>query len=76
MRRRKYIQVKSADVPDLLNQGVAIVDVRRPEEWQLTGIVAGSHLLTFFDAKGDCQPELWLDKLKQLVSIEQPLVFI
>ncbi|MDA3903338.1 MAG: hypothetical protein PF441_07830 [Desulfuromusa sp.] len=74
--RRKYKQIISTTVPDLLQQGAAIVDVRRPEEWQLTGIVAGSHLLTFFDAQGVCQPDQWLRQLEQLVRIEQPLVLI
>jgi rhodanese-related sulfurtransferase len=74
--RRKYIQVKSVDVPDLLNHGAAIVDIRRPEEWQLTGIVAGSELLTFFDAQGQSQPEEWLRQLNAIVADERPLVLI
>ena len=74
--RRKYKQVKSVDVPDLLSYGAAIVDVRRPEEWRLTGIVAGSELLTFFDAKGQSQPEEWLQQLNGLVADDCPLVLI
>ena len=74
--RRKYIQVKSVDVPDLLNQGAAIVDIRRSEEWQLTGIVAGSELLTFFDAQGQSQPEEWLQQLNALVPDDRPLALI
>jgi len=55
--RRKYKQIKSADLPELLQRGASIVDVRRLEEWQLTGIVEGSQLLTFFDEQGNSQPE-------------------
>jgi len=76
MTQRKYRQVRSADTLDLLQQGAAIIDVRRPEEWQLTGIVAGSHLLTFFDVLGNCKPEEWLRQLDQLVPVEQPLLLI
>ncbi len=76
MARKIFKQVKSVDTLELLQQGAAIIDVRRPDEWQLTGIVAGSHLLTFFDEYGGCQPEKWLRQLDQLVSIEQPLLLI
>ena len=74
--RRKYKQVKAEAVPDLLKKGVAIVDVRRQEEWQLTGIVAGSELLTFFDAQGQSQPEEWLQQLNALVPDDHPLALI
>ncbi|MCW8858760.1 MAG: rhodanese-like domain-containing protein [Deltaproteobacteria bacterium] len=74
--RRKYQQILSREVPEQLQQGAAIVDIRRPEEWHLTGIVAGSHLLTFYDAQGDSQPEEWLRDLDQLVPQEQPLLLI
>lgn len=74
--RRKYQQIMSRDVPQQLQQGWAIVDIRRPEEWRLTGIVAGSFLLTFFDEQGGSQPEKWLEQLDQLVPLEQPLLLI
>lgn len=74
--RRKYKQVKGEDVPNLLKMGAAIVDIRRQEEWQLTGIVAGSELLTFFDAHGQSQPEEWLRQLNALVPGDRPLVLI
>ena len=74
--RRKYKQVKSVEIHDLLHQGAAIVDVRRPEEWQLTGIVEGSQLLTFFDNQGNSQPGEWLKLLNQIVPVDQPLLLI
>ena len=76
MTSRPYKQVNSSQVPDLLAQGAAIVDVRRPEEWRQTGIVAGSHLLTFFDAQGNSRPEEWLRELNRLVPEDQPLLLI
>ena len=73
---REYKQIKSANVPELLSRGAAIVDVRRPEEWQLTGTVAESILLTFFDQEGNCNPEKWLQQLNQKVTGDVPLVLI
>ncbi|MEA3362933.1 MAG: hypothetical protein U9Q61_06645 [Thermodesulfobacteriota bacterium] len=74
--RRNYKQIKSADLPELLQQGAAIIDVRRPEEWQLTGVVAGSELLTFFDEQGHSQPGKWMEQLDLLVTSNCPLVLI
>lgn len=74
--RKKYQQILSRDVPELITQGAAIVDIRRVEEWRLTGVVAGSGLLTFFDAQGGSQPEQWLARLDELVPVDQPLVLI
>ena len=76
MMRRKYKQIDCAETRTLLQQGMAIVDVRRPEEWQLTGTVAGSILLTFFDEEGNSAPEEWLQKLNQQVATDVPLVLI
>jgi rhodanese-related sulfurtransferase len=76
MTQRDYKQVPAAQVPEILQRGAAIVDVRRPEEWQLTGTVADSILLTFFDADGNSDPEEWLEKLNQQVSADVPLLLI
>lgn len=74
--RGNYQQVPSRDVPALLAGGAALVDVRRPEEWALTGVVAGSHLLTFFDHAGASRPEVWLRELNRLVPEDCPLLLI
>jgi len=76
MTQRDYKQVPAVQVPEILQRGAAIVDVRRPEEWQLTGTVADSILLTFFDADGNSHPEEWLEKLNQQVSADVPLLLI
>jgi rhodanese-related sulfurtransferase len=76
MTQRDYKQVPAVQVPEILQRGAAIVDVRRPEEWQLTGTVADSILLTFFDADGNSRPEEWLEKLNQQVSADVPLLLI
>ena len=74
--QRDYRLVPAAETPDLLQRGAAIVDVRRPEEWQLTGTVADSIPLTFFDAEGNSDPLGWLEKLTQQVSDDIPLVLM
>ncbi len=72
----KYKQITGSETPPILQQGAAIVDIRRPEEWQLTGTVADSILLTFFDAEGNSDPAGWLQQLNQQVATDVPLVLI
>jgi len=52
--------------------GKILVDIRRPEEWRTTGVIEGSHLLTFHkeDIAG------WLSALTKLASPEDDLVLI
>ena len=72
----KIAQIDNVRLESLLEQGVAIVDIRRPEEWRITGIVAGSHLSTFFDEGGGFDPAVWLALLKPLVLPGKPLILI
>ncbi len=76
MKTKKYNRIRSADVPELLQQGAAIVDVRRPEEWRQTGIVTGSLLLTYSNEQGHCRPEEWVRQLDQLVPADRALLLI
>ncbi|MCK4503766.1 MAG: hypothetical protein KAU22_12090 [Desulfuromonadales bacterium] len=76
MTSHRYQQIESIEVPLILQQGAAIIDIRRSEEWQQTGIVAGSKLLTFFAADRSSQPKEWLRQLNQLVPEEQQLLLI
>lgn len=48
----KYENIDNAQLKELLARGVKMVDVRRVEEWQQTGVVAGSRKLTAFDGRG------------------------
>ncbi len=76
MDTARYRHIDNGELSQLLQDGAAIVDVRRPEEWQQTGIVAGSELLTFFTAEGESNPQEWLQQLDKLVPLEQPLLLI
>ena len=76
MKQQKVIHIPSREVPRLLQQGATLVDVRRPEEWKLTGVVEDSILLTFFDSAGGSQPEEWLRQIDARISVSEPLVLL
>ena len=72
----EVIQVDSAGLERLRAEGVAVIDVRRPDEWRKTGVIEGSHLLTFFDAKGHYDLDRWLPALAAIADADQPVAFI
>ena len=70
-----YAQVDSAGLKALLEQGVPLYDVRRPEEWHKTGVVAGSRTLTFVDASGRLNPD-FLPRFSAEVPQDAPVALI
>ena len=70
------IQVDSAGLERLRADGVAVIDVRRPEEWRKTGVIEGSHLMTFFDKKGRYDLDQWLPALAAIAASDQPVALI
>lgn len=70
-----YTNVDNGQLKTLLAQGVPLYDVRRPEEWRQTGVVAGSRTLTYVDAKGRVNPEL-LPRIQAEVPKDAPIALI
>lgn len=74
--RADVVNIDSAEVARLSASGVAVVDIRTAPEWKATGVIPGSRLLTFFDENGKADPPAWLDKLKNVVKPDQPVILI
>ncbi|PLX36433.1 MAG: peptidylprolyl isomerase [Hyphomicrobiales bacterium] len=71
----KYNDLNNDQLRQKLAAGVKIVDIRRPEEWQQTGVVEGSHLLTVFDKRGRVNPD-FLKKLGEIASPDDEVILI
>lgn len=74
--RKVYKQMDNHQLCKFMQAGGVLVDIRRAEEWRLTGIVEGSVLLTFFTADGSSNPENWLKQLNALVPAEKSIALI
>jgi hypothetical protein len=61
--RAEVIDIDSGQLDTLIKSGIPVVDIRLQSEWEETGIVSGSKLLTFFDEKGRADAPGWLEKL-------------
>lgn len=70
-----YSNLDNEQVITLLEQGVPIYDIRRPEEWRQTGVVEGSQLLTHVDASGRVLPD-FLSRFTSAVGKEDPVILI
>jgi rhodanese-related sulfurtransferase len=70
-----YTNVDNQGLAQLMEQSVPVIDIRRPEEWRETGVVAGSFGLTFVDEAGRVKPN-FLEDFAATVSRDQPVVLI
>lgn len=71
----KYKDVTNGELKDLLAKGTKIVDIRRAEEWKQTGVVEGSKLITFFDKRGNVNPEFGKE-FTAFAKPDEPVILI
>jgi len=70
------IDIDTAELAKLSAAGVPVVDVRTAGEWQESGVVAGSRLITLFDERGQADAPAWLAKLQEVAKPDQPVAII
>ncbi len=72
-------QMKDVDntlLLNLLDNKVPIIDIREDTEWKETGIIEGSHLITFFDGDGKYDLPSWMKSLGQIARNEDAVILI
>jgi rhodanese-related sulfurtransferase len=74
--RAEVVDIDNAELAKLAASGVPVIDIRTRPEWEQTGIVPGSHLLTFFDERGNADPATWLERAKAISKPGDPLIVI
>ena len=70
-----YKNLENDQLQIMLENNVPIYDVRRPEEWKQTGVIEGSHLLTFVDANGRVKPN-FLSRFTTEIGKDDPVILI
>lgn len=53
---------------ELLQQNVPFIDIRREDEWNMTGVIKGAYKLTFFDGYGQYDLDSWLAEFEKIVK--------
>ncbi len=73
----KLIELSANEVEKLIDKNVVMIDVRREDEWQYTGLIKNAYKMTFFDMFGNVDIQGWMKKFQELVkSKEQQVVLI
>ncbi len=70
-----YSNINNAQLEQMIKKGVTLIDIRREEEWKQTGIVKGSHTITFFTQTGRINPN-FMSEFTALVKPDQPVALI
>lgn len=69
--------ITPAELKKLQSEGAVLIDIRTPMEWRQTGVVPGSHLLTFFDDYGNYDIEKFMQEFTKLVpTTDTPFILI
>ncbi len=72
----EVIDVDDQEMIKLSNLNIPIVDVRRSSEWDQTGVIPNSILLTFFDEEGNYNFDEWYEKLQLEINVSNPIILI
>ncbi len=67
-------QATPADLIQAQKAGVPIIDIRREDEWEATGIIAGAHTITAFTANGQLHPQFQNKFVSLITSPDMPFV--
>jgi len=70
------VDVNNKQITELSQNNIPIVDIRRSSEWDQTGIIPNSILLTFFDKEGKYNLDEWYEKLRLEVDVDKPIILI
>ena len=62
------VDLQPKTVEKMIEDNIIMIDVRRPEEWQRTGIIKNALLMTFFDEYGNHDVENWMKEFEKLVT--------
>ncbi len=72
----EVVDVNNKQILELSQKNIPIIDIRRSSEWEQTGIVPKSILLTFFDKNGKYNFNEWYSKLSLKVEEGKPIILI
>ena len=70
------IDINNDQIKELMKINTPIIDIRTSPEWDQTGVVPNSLLLTFFDKNGKYNFESWYNNLIKITKKDQPIILI
>lgn len=61
---------------EIINSNTPIIDIRRVNEWQSTGILKDAITITFFDENNNYDMDTFLKELNQKIDTNKPFALI
>lgn len=68
--------ISNNEMKTMMDQNIPIIDIRRPDEWKSTGVIQGSHKMTFFDARGNYNMDKWLAELDKIAGKNDAFILV
>jgi rhodanese-related sulfurtransferase len=68
--------INNETLEKMIADGVPVIDIRRAEEWNSTGVIDGSHRITFFDKKGGYDLLAWLKDFLPIAGPKDQVILI
>ena len=72
----EVVDINNEQILELSKNNIPIIDIRRSSEWDQTGVVPKSILLTFFDKEGNYNYDEWYEKLRLEIDEGKPIILI
>ena len=67
-------QASNQDVQKSLQNGAVLIDIRRPDEWQKTGVIDGAALITAFTKSGELHPKFQQKFMSFITDSDTPIM--
>lgn len=72
---KKFSDLDNEALKAKIAAGVPVIDIRRPDEWKSTGVIEGSHLITFFDQQGQTNPGFF-EEMSKLAGSDDEVILL
>ena len=70
------IDVNNTQLKKLIKEDIFVIDIRTSNEWNETGVIPNSLLITFFDKRGNYNLKQWHEKLLGNFSYKKDIILI
>ena len=70
------IDINNKEIKIFLKKNIPIIDIRTKKEWNETGVIPNSILITFFDENGKYNLNEWRNKLLKVSSNHNKIILI
>ena len=70
------IDVDNTQLKKLIKEDISVIDIRTSNEWNETGVIPNSLLITFFDKRGNYNLKQWHEKLLENSSYKKDIIII